>query len=71
MTGPSEVIVADLSTLAGLSKVRKLINNQHIDLLVNNAGFGSGGYFHERKIRNIDETTETMSDDDWEELDSQ
>jgi len=50
MTGPSEVVVADLSTQAGLSKVRKLINNQHIDLLVNNAGFGSGGYFHERKI---------------------
>ena len=50
MTGPSEVVVADLSTQAGLSKVRKLIKNQHIDLLVNNAGFGSGGYFHERKI---------------------
>jgi len=25
----------------------------------------------ERKIKNIDETTETMNDDDWEELDSQ
>ena len=24
-----------------------------------------------RKIRNIDKTTETLSDDDWEELDSQ
>ena len=24
-----------------------------------------------RKIQNVDETTETLSDDDWEELDSQ
>ena len=24
-----------------------------------------------RKIQNIDETTDTLSDDDWEELDSQ
>jgi Surface lipoprotein len=25
----------------------------------------------QRKIKNLDETTETMSDDDWEELDTQ
>ena len=50
MTSPSEIVVADLSTQAGLTKVIELINNQHIDLLVNNAGFGSGGYFHERRI---------------------
>ena len=50
MTSPSEIVVADLSTQAGLTKVIELVNNQHIDLLVNNAGFGSGGYFHERRI---------------------
>ena len=35
--------------------------------------FSSKFYLQDRyrKIQNIDETTKTLSDDDWEELDSQ
>ena len=46
----SEVVVADISLQEGISKIENLINTEGIDLLVNNAGFGSGGYFHDRKL---------------------
>jgi short-subunit dehydrogenase len=41
----SRIIVADLSTAAGLQAV--IENAGTVDLLVNNAGFGSFGRFHE------------------------
>ena len=46
----SEVVVADISLQEGISKIETLIETEGIDLLVNNAGFGSGGYFHDRKL---------------------
>lgn len=44
-----EVLVADLGTAKGQRSVMKRISqaDDPIDLVVNNAGFGSGGQFHE------------------------
>ena len=50
MSCNSKEIIADLSTRNGVKIVTNLINANDIDLLINNAGFGSGGYFHERRI---------------------
>ncbi len=50
MSCDSKEIIADLSTRNGVKIVTNLINANDIDLLINNAGFGSGGYFHERRI---------------------
>jgi uncharacterized protein len=45
----TEVVVADLNDPAGLDRVAERIADptRPIDLLVNNAGFGSSGMFHE------------------------
>ena len=50
MSCDSKEIIADLSTRNGVKAVTNLINSNDIDLIINNAGFGSGGYFHERRI---------------------
>jgi short-subunit dehydrogenase len=43
-----EVLAADLATLEGLTRVEtRLATPDHFTLLINNAGFGSGGLFHE------------------------
>ena len=47
----SEIVVADLSTQDGIDKVVKVISNNNLDLLVNNAGFGSGDKFHKRELK--------------------
>jgi hypothetical protein len=44
---PCEVLVADLATEAGLSLVEQRIERGDVDLLVNNAGFGTRGLFWE------------------------
>lgn len=46
----SSISVADLSTKSGVTKISNIIEEEDIDLLINNAGFGSGGYFHKRNI---------------------
>lgn len=40
-------LVADLTTESGLNKIIKVIEEQHFDLLVNNAGIGAVGKFTE------------------------
>ena len=46
----SEVVVADISLQKGINKISTLIEMEDINLLINNAGFGSGGYFHDRRL---------------------
>lgn len=41
-----EVLVADLTTDDGVGEVERLIEQREIDLVVNNAGFGTSGAFH-------------------------
>jgi short-subunit dehydrogenase len=41
-----EVLTADLSTDAGVDTVARQLQEQPVELLVNNAGIGSGGEFH-------------------------
>jgi short-subunit dehydrogenase len=42
-----EILTADLSTLEGIDRVENRIRQlQHLDLLINNAGFGVRGYFY-------------------------
>ena len=63
-----EFIVADLTNQGQLKKVTDYIKNNKIDILINNAGFGSLGYFdeidieHETKMvsLNITSTLETL-----------
>jgi short-subunit dehydrogenase len=43
----AEVLAADLTNLQELKKVTDYIKNNKIDILINNAGFGSLGYFDE------------------------
>jgi len=47
LAAPCEVMVADLATEAGLSLVERRIEKGDVDLLVNNAGFGTRGLFWE------------------------
>lgn len=48
--GDVEVLVADLGTDAGVSAVvaRVADDERRVDLVVNNAGFGTSGWFHEQ-----------------------
>jgi short-subunit dehydrogenase len=47
--GGAEVLVADLATDEGVAAVeRRLAAAEDLELLVNNAGFGSRGYFHQQ-----------------------
>ena len=46
-----------------------LLENSSVDLYASVRSLYLQDRF--RKVRNIDKTTETLSDDDWEELDSQ
>jgi uncharacterized protein len=41
-----EVVTADLSTDAGVETVERRLHDSPVELLVNNAGVGSGGAFH-------------------------
>ena len=41
-----EVLVADLTTDEGVAEVERLIEARGVDLVVNNAGFGTSGPFH-------------------------
>jgi uncharacterized protein len=41
-----EVLAADLTTADGVAKVARRITDTPIDLVVNNAGFGTSGEFH-------------------------
>ena len=52
-----EVLVADLSTAGGLAAVAERVADplQPVDLLVNNAGFGSSGVFAELDADRLDE----------------
>jgi uncharacterized protein len=45
-----EVLAADLGTEEGRDATVECIESQEIDLVVNNAGFGTGGRFHELDI---------------------
>lgn len=53
--GCVEVLVADLQTPEGLSAVETRISDPErpIDLVVNNAGFGTSGRFHESRIERL------------------
>ncbi len=63
----SEILCIDLTNTAELAKLTDFIKNRQIDILINNAGFGSLGYFeqidiaHETKMiaLNITSTLET------------
>lgn len=48
--GEVEVLVADLGTPAGVAAVADRIGNTQsvVDLVVNNAGFGTSGWFHDQ-----------------------
>jgi len=50
-----EVLVADLQTAEGLAVVEQRITDleRPIDLVVNNAGFGTSGLFHESRIERL------------------
>jgi uncharacterized protein len=52
-----EVLAADLTTVKGLKAVEKRIASsvEAIDLVVNNAGFGSSGWFHEIDPARLDD----------------
>jgi hypothetical protein len=52
----AEILVADLETVDGVSSVEaRLGDAQHpVELLVNNAGFGTSGRFHELPVANED-----------------
>ena len=43
----THIIQADLSTDAGCAAVEQYIANNQVDVLINNAGFGSSGLMHE------------------------
>lgn len=48
----AEPLVADLATASGIGKAASMLeNHREIDLLINNAGFGVPGPFHESNIR--------------------
>lgn len=53
--GCVEVLVADLQTPEGLAAVETRISDPErpIDLVVNNAGFGTSGRFHESRIERL------------------
>lgn len=65
----SEFITADLTNSTELKKVTDYIRSNRVDILINNAGFGSLGYFenidiaHETKMvsLNITSTLETLN----------
>jgi uncharacterized protein len=52
-----EVLAADLTTVKGLKAVEKRIGSDvdPVDTLVNNAGFGSSGWFHEIDASRLDD----------------
>ena len=53
----ADVVVADLSTADGVSQVEERLRQveRPVDLLVNNAGFGTRGYFHELDVEKEEE----------------
>jgi hypothetical protein len=55
-----EVLVADLLTMAGQRAVAdRIADDTHpIDLVVNNAGFGTNGLFHELDVDRLDDEVE-------------
>ncbi len=46
LPSPAEIIVADLSTPAGLAQVKQALSDRSVGILVNAAGFGFLGPFH-------------------------
>lgn len=54
--GPVEVLVADLTTDDGIGRVAARIAStaSPVDLVVNNAGFGTSGAFHELDVARLD-----------------
>ena len=51
-------IVGDLATLEGVEALSKTLHEKeaHIDVLVNNAGIGTGGYFEQMTVEDWDKT---------------
>lgn len=47
LPGPAELVVADLSTPEGVAAVVEAVGEREVGLLVNNAGAGAVGRFHE------------------------
>ncbi len=48
--GGAEVMAADLADPVGLACVAEVLESRRPELLVNNAGFGTQGYFHETPL---------------------
>jgi uncharacterized protein len=50
-TGGAEILVADLATGEGMAAAEaRIAAAGNLELLVNNAGFGARGYFHEQEV---------------------
>jgi uncharacterized protein len=55
-------MVADLSTIKGAKLVAKELTEVHYDLLINNAGIGVVGEFHETSLRSLQSMTKLNCD---------
>jgi len=56
--GECIAIVGDLATLDGVAALSTALHQKepHIDLLINNAGIGTGGYFDQMTVEDWDKT---------------
>ena len=56
--GECLAITGDLATLEGVSKLSTTLHQkeEHLDVLVNNAGIGTGGYFEQMTVEDWDKT---------------
>lgn len=57
----AEVVVADLSTRTGIDVVRSVIEGSHIDLLINNAGYGLKRGLLESEISELEDQDRVLT----------